>query len=236
MTRTNEFGQAIGEPVVWSPRERPGRVVIEGRWVRLEPIAVEHAEALLSELAGPDDLPLWTYRPDDPPRDVAEMERLIAELADAEESVTWAIVPEGGRAAGMLSLFRIEEASGSAEVAAVIYGTRLQRTRAATEAIVVLGAHLFEELGYRRYEWKCDHLNEPSRRAAERLGFAYEGRFRNALVYKGRNRDTDWFAMTDQDWAALRPAYDAWLDPSNFDEAGRQREALGARWIRDSSS
>jgi RimJ/RimL family protein N-acetyltransferase len=234
MTRTNELGQPIGEPVGWSPRERPGRIVLEGRWVRLEPIAPEHAGPLVAALAGPDDQDLWTYRPDDPPADVAELQRWIAAWATAQESITWAIVPEGGRAAGMLSLFRIDPVNGSAEVAAVLYGRRLQRTRAATEAVVVLGSHLFDDLGYRRFEWKCDHLNEPSRRAAERLGFAYEGRFRNALVYKGRNRDTDWFAMTDDDWAALRPAYDAWLDPANFDDAGRQREPLGTRWVHDS--
>ena len=97
---------------------------------------------------------------------------------------------------------------------------------AATEAIVLLAAHAFDELGYRRLEWKLDHHNAPSAAAARRLGFSYEGRFRNALVYKGRSRDTDWFAMTDDDWRALRPAYDAWLDPANFDDDGRQRRRL----------
>ena len=124
-------------------------------------------------------------------------------------------------------LFRsIDPANGSAEVGGIVYASALQRTTAATEAMVLMMQHVFDDLGYRRYEWKCDSLNEPSRAAAARLGFTYEGRFRQAAVYKERNRDTDWFSITDAEWPALRSAYAAWLDRANFDDAGRQVRTL----------
>ena len=131
---------------------------------------------------------------------------------------------------------RVDPAHGSAEVGAILYARSLRRTRAATEAIHLLARYLFDDLGYRRFEWKLDCLNEPSARAARRLGFTYEGRFRNAMVYKGRNRDTDWFAMTDADWPRIRDAHERWLDPANFDDAGAQRTSLSdlpaAEWLR----
>ena len=227
MTRVNEHGQPIGEPVDWEPPPAPAPDVLEGRWMRLEPVAAHHAEGLFDALCGPDDESLWTYRPDEPPTDVASYARFIASLASDTASRTWAIVPSVREAPrGSLSLYRIDPDNGSAEVGSIIFARDLQRTTAATEAVVRLGSYLFDELGYRRYEWKCDSLNEPSRRAAARLGFTYEGRFRNALVYKGRNRDTDWFSITDGEWQRLRPAYDAWLDPANFDDAGGQRRSL----------
>jgi RimJ/RimL family protein N-acetyltransferase len=133
-----------------------------------------------------------------------------------------------GAAAGIATLMRVDPANGSAEVGAILYARSLRRTRSATEAIHLLARHLFDDLGYRRFEWKLDCLNEPSARAARRLGFTYEGRFRNALVYKGRNRDTDWFAMTDADWPRIREAHQRWLDPANFDDAGVQRTSLSA--------
>ena len=121
---------------------------------------------------------------------------------------------------------RVDPTHGSAEVGAILYARSLRRTRAATEAIHLLARYLFDDLGYRRFEWKLDCLNEPSARAARRLGFTYEGRFRNAMVYKGRNRDTDWFAMTDADWPRIREAHERWLDPANFDDTGVQRMSL----------
>ncbi len=123
---------------------------------------------------------------------------------------------------------RIDAAAGSIEIGSIQYGDSLVRTRAATEAMYLLGRHVFEDLGYRRYEWKCDCLNEPSRAAARRLGFTYEGRFRQATVYRGRNRDTDWFSITDAEWPRLRAAYDVWLAPENFDQDGQQRRSLSA--------
>ena len=139
------------------------------------------------------------------------------------------VAVEAGRAVGFCSLMRIDPTMGSIEVGGIGFGRQLQRSRAATEAMALLMRHVFDELGYRRYEWKCDSLNAPSRRAALRLGFIWEGRFRNALVYKGRNRDTDWFSITDLEWPRVSRALDAWLDDRNFDEAGRQRLRLAAR-------
>jgi RimJ/RimL family protein N-acetyltransferase len=130
---------------------------------------------------------------------------------------------------GIATWLRIEHALGTAEVGHITYAASLQRTTAATEAMYLMAAHAFDVVGVRRYEWKCDSLNEPSRRAAARLGFSYEGTFRNALVYKGRNRDTAWFAITDDEWPGLRTAYERWLDPTNFDEHGHQRTALTTR-------
>ena len=146
--------------------------------------------------------------------------------------MTFALVPVdgagAGKARGLATLMRVDASQGSVEVGGILYARSLQRTRAATEAMVLLMRHVFDDLGYRRYEWKCDSLNEPSRRAAARLGFRYEGRFRQAMVYQGRNRDTDWFSITDAEWRRLAPAYDAWLDAANFDADGRQRSSLSA--------
>jgi RimJ/RimL family protein N-acetyltransferase len=227
VTRTNEHGQSIGDEVPgWVARQRPERVTLPGRTVTLEPIGPEHAEALYAALCAPDDAWRWTYRPHEMPASREESDALVEQMAAATDVVTFAIVPTGGPAEGHATLMRCDPDMGSVEVGGIIYGRALQRTVAATEAQVLLMRHVFDDLGYRRYEWKLDHHNAPSAAAARRLGFTYEGRFRNALVYKGRNRDTDWFAMTDADFARLRPAYDAWLDPANFDADGRQRTRL----------
>ena len=227
MSATNRYGQRVGDEVSgWSARATPGPVTLEGRYVRLETLSAEHAVPLFEALCGPEDAPLWTYRSSEAPTDVAAMARDVAALASSSDSLTLAIVPTGESAAGMATYFRVDAANGSIEVAAVIYARRLQRTRAATEAIHLMAAHAFEELGYRRFEWKCDSLNEPSARAARRLGFTYEGRFRQHLVTKGRNRDTDWFAIIDGEWPAISERHQRWLDPGNFDEAGQQRTSL----------
>jgi RimJ/RimL family protein N-acetyltransferase len=203
-------------------------VTLPGRTVTIEPIGREHAEALYAALCGPDDAWRWTYRPHEMPGDRATSDALVAQFAAATDVVTFAIVPSGGVAAGHATLMRCDSAQGIVEVGGIIYGRQLQRSVAATEAQVLLMRYVFDDLGYRRYEWKLDHHNAPAAAAARRLGFTYEGRFRNALVYKGRNRDTDWFAMTDADFARLRSAYAAWLDPANFDDEGRQRVSLSS--------
>lgn len=228
MTRTNEHGQPIGVPVPgWTGCPAPDRVPLEGRYVRLEPVAAGHVPALFPALCPGLDEPLWTYRHDERPPDEAGLAAMVDAWAAHPSDVTFAIVPrDTGSASGLATLCRLDPLQGSAEVGAVLFARSLQRTRAATEAIHVLASYVFEELGYRRFEWKLDALNAPSARAAVRLGFSYEGRFRNALVYKGRNRDTDWFAMTDGDWPGVRAAHRRWLDPANFDESGRQRTAL----------
>jgi len=227
MSTVNEHGQPVGAAVPdWQPRPRPARVTLNGRYVALEPIDSLHADGLHAALCGPDDAALWTYRHDEMPHDREAMAGRVRLLREWAERVTLAIVPTGSPASGFASLVRIDAVMGSVEVGGILYARSLQRTRAATEAMFLLMRYVFDELGYRRYEWKLDSLNAPSAAAARRLGFAYEGRFHNAMVYKGRNRDTDWFAMTDADFARLRPTYDAWLDPSNFDDEGRQRRSL----------
>ncbi len=224
MSPVNEFGQEIGEPVVWSPRPAPRHVRLAGKYVVAEPVAVAHAQALFTATRDPSR---WTYRTDEPPTTVAVLAARIAAWAAAHDTVTFALLPtDSGRAAGVSTLCRLDPANGSAEIGAVLFGDGLARTRASTEALRLIAGYLFEDLGYRRFEWKLDSGNAPSAAAARRFGFSYEGRFRNALVYKGRNRDTDWFAMTDADWARLAPAYDAWLAPANFDAEGRQLTRL----------
>jgi RimJ/RimL family protein N-acetyltransferase len=181
---------------------------------------------LYAALCGPDNGALWTYRLEEAPGSVAGLAAALARAEADPDAVTYAIVaPEQGPC-GLATLMRCDPEVGVVEVGSILYAPSLQRTRAATEAMVLLGRHVFEALGYRRYEWKCDSLNAPSRVAAQRLGFTYEGTFRQAVVYKGRNRDTAWFSITDDEWPALRAAYDAWLDPDNFDEGLTQRTSL----------
>ena len=228
--RTNEHGQRIGRPVEWTPRPRPERTVLEGRGVRLEPIGPQHVDDLYAAVCREDDDALWTYLAWERPRDRAELASLVGAWAEDPAHVMYAIVPlETRRAAGFCALMRIDQRIGSLEVGCINLGRQLQRSRAATETMYLLMRHAFDDLGYRRYEWKCDSLNEPSRRAAARLGFIWEGRFRNALVYKGRNRDTDWYSITDREWPRVRRALEDWLDDRNFDAAGRQRVRLAAR-------
>lgn len=168
----------------------------------------------------------WTYLPYGPFSDPAEFTTfLTATIADPRYVTLAVIDATTDRAVGWASYMRIEPAIGTLEVGGVTFGAPLQRTRAATEALYLMAAHAFDDLGYRRYEWKCDALHSGSRAAATRLGFAYEGTWRKATMYKGRSRDTAWFAMTDDDWLRLGPAIAGWLDPANFD-GDRQRTPL----------
>jgi RimJ/RimL family protein N-acetyltransferase len=226
--RRNELGQPIGDPVPgWVGAESPSRCTLTGAQVRLVPLSSTHVDELYDALCGPDDAGLWTYRPSPMPADRAGLGDLVAAAESDEPAVTFAIVPNAVESPrGMATLMRVDAAQGSIEVGSILFARSLQRTRAATEAMWLLMRHVFDDLGYRRYEWKCDSLNEPSRAAARRLGFRYEGRFRQAMVYQGRNRDTDWFSLTDDDWLCLAPAYDEWLDPANFDDRGHQQVSL----------
>lgn len=227
MPETNAHDQRVGDVVPgWSDRPWPSPVRLAGRYVALEPLAVAHAAALHAALCGPDDVALWTYRPTDPPADVPAMEAYVEDHLATPGTETFVLVPMGSAPQGIASFMRIEPAHGQVEIAGVLYSRALQRTRAATEAVHLTMRYAFDELGYRRFEWKCDSLNEPSRRAAERLGFTYEGRFRHHMVTKGRNRDTDWFSVTDAEWPAVRAEHERWLDPANFDPAGRQLTRL----------
>lgn len=226
--RTNELGQPIGEPVTdWTPRERPPRTAMVGRYCQIEPLdAGRHAAQLHAANAVDVDGRMWTYLFTGP-HESAETYRAWAEgAATSVDPLFHAILDLDGKAVGVAAFMRIDATMGVIEVGNIAYSPLLQRTPAATEVMYLMMRRAFDELGYRRYEWKCDALNAPSRAAAERLGFRYEGLFRQALVYKGRNRDTAWYSIIDQEWPARRAAFEAWLDPANFDADGRQVRPL----------
>jgi len=219
----------IGYPVPdWSPRPRPPRSPMRGRYCTVEPLDVDrHAASLHANNRTAADERAWTYLAYGPFATLVVYRDWLYAHAQSDDPLFHAIVDtETSDAVGVASYLRIDPANGVIEVGHLNYSPRLQRTRAATEAMYLMMRRAFDELGYRRYEWKCDSLNEPSRQAALRLGFTFEGVFRQALVYKGRNRDTAWFSIVDGEWPALRAAFEQWLDPVNFDEAGRQRRRL----------
>jgi RimJ/RimL family protein N-acetyltransferase len=227
----NQLGQPIGAPVPnWSPRALPPRSAIEGHYCRVEPLdSHRHAADLFS--ANSDDAKgrNWTYLPHGPYPSFDLYREYLVAAARHNDPLIHAIVDlASGRAVGVASLMRIDAAAGVIEVGGINYSPRLQRRPAATEAMYLMMRRVFDELGYRRYEWKCDALNAPSRAAALRLGFRYEGLFRQATLYKGRNRDTAWFSIIDSEWPGLRQAFERWLDPANFDAAGRQRASLAS--------
>jgi len=199
--------------------------------VRLEPLdPVRHADDLFAAAHGPGaDPQLWRYLPYGPFADADELRTWVAERAASADPLFLAVVDTAtGRAGGVVSYLRIEAADGCIEIGHIWFGTELQRTPAATETIYLLARHAFDDLGYRRLEWKCDAANARSRRAAERLGFTFEGVFRQHMIVKERNRDTAWFSMVDGEWPAARAAFEAWLAPGNFDADGHQRRPLAA--------
>lgn len=228
-TRVNALGQPIGPDVVdWTPPEVPPRTVMEGRWCQLEPIEpARHAGELFAAYLEDADDRVWTYFSYGPFHSPNEYQTWMEGFCTGSDPQFYVIRPHQGsrKAAGMASYQRIDQQMGSIEVAHLMYAPRLQRTIAATEAMYLMMRRAFE-LGYRRYEWKCDALNDASMKAAVRLGFQYEGTFRQALIYKGRSRDTGWFSVIDGDWPRLRRRFEAWLDPANFDASGVQRTAL----------
>ena len=229
--RTNQLGQPIGEPVAnWTPRPRPPRTPMQGRLCRLEPLdAATHAAALHAAYAADREGRNWTYLPYGPFASAAEYAAWVESVQSRDDPVFFAIVdPATQQPIGVASYLRIDPAMGTIEVGHLSYAPALQRTPASTEAMYLMMRRVFDELGYRRYEWKCDSLNAPSVAAAKRLGFRFEGIFRQAVVMKGRNRDTAWFSIVDGEWPALRSAFEQWLDPSNFDAAGAQRQRLEA--------
>lgn len=222
----NEHGQPVGEAVDWTPGEPLVPVTLTGRTCRLEPLAAKHVDGLYAALCVGSPSSIWTYMPNGPFADRDAFSTSLDWLRSIPAMVPLAVLLEDGTPAGIAAYLRIDHANGTAEVGHISYGSALQRTTAATEAMYLMAAHAFDVVGVRRYEWKCDSLNEPSRRAAARLGFTYEGTFRNAVVYKGRNRDTAWFAITVEEWPRIRDAHRRWLDAGNFDEHGQQRTAL----------
>ena len=210
----------------WTPVALPCPVTLRGRSVTLEPLdAARHAASLWRDVHGHDEL--WRWMPDGPYVSEPDLRQALHAKQTAQNTVFLAIVPaETGLAAGYASYMRMEPAHGVIEVGNILLGPSLQRTTAATEAMFLMAGHIFDGLGYRRYEWKCNAENEPSRRAALRVGFKFEVIFRQHMVVKGRNRDTAWFAMLDHEWPARQRAFTAWLEPGNFDNAGKQRKTL----------
>jgi RimJ/RimL family protein N-acetyltransferase len=220
----------IGEPVDPSPADRPRPTTLLGRHVLLRPLDPERdAAALWPATHGPGHEALWLYLPYGPFADGGALAAHLARCGAGADPLFFAVEERtSGLAAGVASYLRITPEHRTIEVGHILYSPALQRTPGATEAMFLLARHAFEDLGYRRYEWKCNALNAPSMRAAERLGFRYEGTFRQHLISKGRNRDSAWFSMLDAEWPDCRLAFERWLDPANFDAAGRQLRPLSA--------
>ena len=216
-------------PLDLRPALLPQRVALEGRLVSLVPLdPARHGETLWESLRDPRHDPLWDYMADGPFREFAAFEEALTRKAVSNDPLFFAIAPRpSGDAAGYASYMRIEPVHRVVEVGSILFTPALQRTAAATEAMYLMARHVFEDLGYRRYEWKCDARNEPSRRAALRLGFTFEGVFRQHMIVKGRNRDTAWFSMLDSEWPERKARFERWLAPSNFDDNGMQRGRLG---------
>lgn len=224
----NELGDPIGFALDnWQVPDRPSREPMVGRSCRLEPLDGErHAADLHAANLNDQDNRIWTYLGYGPFESLAGYRAWVDDVSSVNDPLFHAIIDSAtGKAVGVASYLRIDPASGSIEVGHINYSPLLQRTVAATESMYLMMKRVFEA-GYRRYEWKCDALNARSRAAAQRLGLSYEGIFRQALVYKGRNRDTAWYAAIDREWPALQEAFTRWLDPSNFDDEGRQRTRL----------
>jgi len=214
-----------GAPADTKPAHRPGRATLAGRFAILERLnAARHGPALWDEFKARDDL--WTYSSQGPFADAGAFNAWLAQRAVLEDPFYFAILNREGRALGVATLMEIRPAMRVVEVGHIVYSPALQRTPVATEAQYLLARHVFETLGYRRYEWKCDALNAASRRAAERFGFVFEGVSRQHMIIKGRSRDTAWFAMLDGEWPRVRAAFEQWLAAENFDGQGRQRRTL----------
>jgi RimJ/RimL family protein N-acetyltransferase len=220
----------VGEIVKSAPSPRPQRLTLEGRTVRLVPLDPQaHLEALFANTSGPEHEHLWTYMFEDSFQNRNSFDAYLQRKADSEDPLFYTIIDKSsGDAVGWAAYMRMEPLHRVIEVGSIMFTPRLQRTVGATEAMYLMARHAFEDLHYRRYEWKCDALNEPSRRAALRLGFKFEGVFRQHMVVKDRNRDTAWYSMLDSEWPARKRALEQWLDAANFDENGKQRVSLSS--------
>jgi RimJ/RimL family protein N-acetyltransferase len=225
----NSLDQPIGFPLPqWQARPQPPRTPMVGRFCRLEPLdAVRHAADLFAANSDDKDGRNWTYLPYGPFERLDDYRAWLQQICRSGDPFFHTIIDAStGRPVGIASYMRIDPTAGVIEVGGINYSPLLQHKPGATEAMYLMMRRVFDELGYRRYEWKCDSLNAPSRAAAERLGFRYEGIFRQATVYKQRNRDTAWFSILDSEWPALNQAFERWLDPANFDPAGKQKRRL----------
>ncbi len=226
---TNEFGQPIGPDVSgWQGATHPPRTPMEGRFCRVEPLDSEaHLEDLFDAYSDDRDGVLWTYMMVGPFKSKEDFRAWLEPASNNNDTLFHAIIDLSTNSAiGLAAYMRIKPSVGVIEVGNITYSPRLQRSSLATEVVYLMMVRVFEELGYRRCEWKCDSLNAASRRAAERLGFSFDGIFEQATVYKGRNRDTAWYSILDRDWPAIKNAFLGWFDPKNFDEKGHQKRTL----------
>ena len=217
----------VGPRVDATPRPLPARIAHKGRSVDLEPLHLRHAEDLWNAMQSDGDTASWAYMGCGPFADAASLRQFVGGFCTTHDPIAWAIRPHrSGTADGWLTLMEIQPAHAHIELGNIWFSPRMQRTRAATEAMFLLMRHAMEDLGYRRLTWKCNALNAPSRRAAARLGFTYEGTLRNLMVVKGRRRDTAWFSILGDEWPACAAAIQAWLADTNWDQAGRPKASL----------
>ena len=230
MTTAISEQRRVGEQVDPSASPKPRRISFEGRTIRLVPMdAHEHLESLWTATGGPENEYLWTYMFEYAFQNRASFEANLQRKEESEDPLFYSIIEKtSGDAVGWAAYMRMEPLHRVIEVGSIMFSPRLQHTIGATEAMYIMAKHAFEEMNYRRYEWKCDALNEPSRKAALRLGFKFEGVFQQHMIVKGRNRDTAWYAMLDSDWPARKRAFEKWLDPANFDSSGKQRVSLSS--------
>jgi RimJ/RimL family protein N-acetyltransferase len=225
----------LGEPVSFRPPPPPPRTPLRGRYVLIHPLEPDGDVEALYEASHPPggERSIWTYLPTGPYESPSAMREALVAQAASDDPLFFTLAPlPGERPSGVASYLRITPQFGVIEIGHIWFGTAMQRTIAATESIYLLARRAFDELGYRRLEWKCNALNAASRRAAERFGFTFEGVFRNHMLVKGRNRDTAWYAIIDEDWPGIRAGFERWLDPGNFDAVGRQRRPLGEEIAR----
>ena len=227
---TNQFDQPVGEPLTdWHDSRQPSLTPIEGQSCCLAPLdPVQHMADLFAVFSAQSSEKDWTYLPYGPFHSHDEFSVWLTSQSKHQDPFFYAIMnKDSHKAVGLASYSQINPAHGSIEVGHIHFSPTLQRTTLATEAMFLMMKHAFEDLGYRRYEWKCDALNERSRKAALRLGFTFEGIFRQAVIYKGRNRDTAWFSVIDKEWPRIKQAFEKWLSPKNFDTQGQQLASLG---------
>ena len=238
VSEINDFDQPVGHLVPgWTARTRPVARPMAGRLCRLDPLdPARHADDLYRANRADEKGRMWTYLPYGPFDSLTSYRAWLQGVTGREDPMFFAIVDGQGQAVGVASFLRIDPSAGTIDVGLLAFSPAVQATAAATAAMALMMRTVFDELGYRRYEWKCDSLNAASRRAAQRLGFVYEGTFRQAVIVKGRNRDTAWFSITDAEWPRLAAAYARWLAPDNFDGEGRQRIALSKLTLPDALS
>lgn len=217
----------LGDPVPPGPAKPPPQSPITGRLVRIEPLNPSHLDGLYDSIGRPESAPLWTYMSSGPFQDKPSFEKFITTHLESSHGFPYTIIDLAReKPIGFYILMRMDPPNRVIEIGSIVFSPVLQRTTAATEAIYLIARVVFEELGYRRLEWKADSMNAPSRRAAVRFGFSYEGTFRQHMIVKGRNRDTAWFSILDSEWSVVRDALENWLDKSNFDDAGNQYRSL----------